>query len=148
MASLHQPDAAAPGDRMDSPAGSENPDGRAIPTLRLRIAVWDVVCTAAIYTALIVLLTTTGWVSRLFDFADNVCPPDSCAPVPYGINFYIVPVMWAGIGGAIAAGVVGPLVSLLKGWYMSFWPTIAIAVLTLTSVAGYALTGFSERYWH
>lgn len=43
---------------------------------------------------------------------------------------------------------IGPLVSMVKGWYMSFWPIIAIAVITVTSVIGYALTGFSETYWH
>lgn len=61
---------------------------------------------------------------------------------------YIYPVMWGGIGAAIATAVIGPFVSMLKGWYMSFWPIISIAVITVTSIAGYAIAGFSERYWH
>lgn len=60
----------------------------------------------------------------------------------------IYPVMWGGIGAAIATAVIGPFVSMLKGWYMSFWPIISIAVITVTSIAGYAIAGFSERYWH
>lgn len=68
--------------------------------------------------------------------------------MPFAVNYYIYPVMWGGIGAAVAAAVIGPLVSMVKGWYMSFWPIIAIAVITVTSVIGYALTGFSETYWH
>lgn len=116
--------------------------------LRLRIAIWDVAGAVAIYTVLIGLLAATSWTSQLFGFAENVCPPDSCAPVPYGINFYILPVLWGGIGAAIAAGGLGPLISLAKGWYVSFWPVIAMAILISTSIIGYAMTGFSERYWH
>ncbi len=44
-----------------------------------------------------------------------------------------------GIGAAIATAVIGPFVSMLKGWYMSFWPIISIAVITVTSIAGYAI---------
>ncbi|OSC41348.1 hypothetical protein B8W66_09255 [Mycobacterium decipiens] len=94
------------------------------------------------------MVTMTSWPAQLFAFTENVCPPDDCPPVPFGINYYIYPVVWGGIGAAIAAAVIGPFVSMLKGWYMSFWPIISIAVITLTSVAGYAMTGFSERYWH
>ena len=53
-----------------------------------------------------------------------------------------------GIGAAITAAVIGPFVSMLRGWYMCFWPFVSIAVVTITSVGGYALVGFSERYWH
>jgi hypothetical protein len=67
--------------------------------------------------------------------------------VPFGIDFYIRPVVWGGIGAAIAAAGIGPFVSLLKGWYMSFWPVLALAVIMVSSVAGSMLTIFSERYW-
>jgi hypothetical protein len=55
--------------------------------------------------------------------------------------------VWGGIGAAIAAAGIGPFVSLLKGWYMSFWPVLALAVLMVSSVAGFILTTYSERYW-
>lgn len=99
------------------------------------------------FGVLVVLVSMTSWPTRLFAFADHVCLSDDCPPVPYGVNYYIYPVMWGGIGAAVAAAVLGPFVSMVKGWYMSFWPIITIAVITLTSVAGYAMTGFSERYW-
>ena len=52
------------------------------------------------------------------------------------------------MGAAVAAALLGPLVSLLKGWYLSFWPALAIALVLLASVAGSALTDFSSTYWH
>ncbi|QUR69714.1 hypothetical protein F6B93_09920 [Mycobacterium spongiae] len=94
------------------------------------------------------MVTMTSWASRLFAFTERICPPETCLPVPFGVDYWIYPVMWGGIGVAVAAAVVGPFVSMLRGWYMSFWPIGAIAVITLTSVAGYAMTGFSEQYWH
>ncbi len=153
MASPHQPDQPEtalehhpePADLSDSPVA---PDEDHPPVLRLRLAIWDVICTIAMLTALVILVTTTSWPARLFAFTDQVCPPDTCAPVPYGIDLYIYPVMWGGIGAAISAAGVGPFVSLLKGWYMSFWPVLAVAIITLTSIAGYALTAYSARYWH
>ena len=53
-----------------------------------------------------------------------------------------------GIGAAVAAALLGPLVSLLKGWYLSFWPLLAIALVLFASGAGGALTDFSSKYWH
>jgi len=38
-------------------------------------------------------------------------------------------------------------VSLLKGWYMSFWPVLSLALLMVASMAGSILTTFSARYW-
>ena len=76
-----------------------------------------------------------------------MCEGDTCGPVPFGVDYYIHPVVWGGIGAAIAAAVIGPFVSLLKGWYMSFWPVLALAILMVSSVAGFMLTTFSERYW-
>ncbi|MCV6985839.1 hypothetical protein H7H78_10470 [Mycobacterium shinjukuense] len=144
MAPTNQPDDTHPGTASPSvPDGSEGPR-----VIRLRIAPWDVVCTVAILGVLLVMVAMTSWPSRLFAFTESVCPPDSCQPVPFGVNYYIYPVMWGGIGAAVAAAVIGPFVSMVRGWYMSFWPIIAIGVITLTSVAGYAMTGFSERYWH
>ena len=72
----------------------------------------------------------------------------SCASAPFGIDFYIYPVVWGGIGAAVAAALLGPLVSLLKGWYLSFWPLLAITLVLLASAAGSALTDFSSSYWH
>ncbi|MBY0387138.1 MAG: hypothetical protein K2X56_03230 [Mycobacterium pseudokansasii] len=123
-------------------------DPQAPRVLKLRIVPWDVVSTVAVSALLLYLVTATSWPSRLFAFTDNVCLTEDCPPVPYGANYYIYPVMWGGIGAAIAAAVIGPFVSMVKGWYMSFWPIIAVGVITITSVLGYALAGFSERFWH
>jgi hypothetical protein len=156
MASPHQPDDPHSSDPTASPPapnGSDdsNPSGHshhAAPrVLRLRIAAWDVVCTVALLALLVVLATATNWPTRLFGFLANVCEGETCGPVPYGIDLYIRPVVWGGIGAAIAAAAIGPVVSLLKGWYMSFWPVLALAVILFSSVAGSMLTIFSERYW-
>lgn len=115
---------------------------------RVRVAVWDVICTVAIWTVLFIIATTTSWPSRLFGFVADVCPADGCPPVPFGIDLWIYPVVWGGLGAAVAAAIIGPCVSLVKGWNMFFWPILAIAVVVLSAVAGSALTAFSARYWH
>lgn len=135
---------ASPNHREDDPGSTP----AAPRIIKLRIVPWDVISTVAGLGVLLVLVTATSWPSRLFAFTDNVCLTEDCPPVPYGANYYIYPVMWGGIGAAIASAVIGPFVSMVKGWYMSFWPIIAVGVITVTSVLGYALAGFSERYWH
>ena len=145
-----QPDDPNPGNRTASPPAPDSSDqsGHEAPrVLRLRIAAWDVICTVALLTLLVLLATTTTWPTRLFGFLANVCEGETCGPVPFGIDFYIHPVVWGGIGAAIAAAGIGPFVSLLKGWYMSFWPVLALAIIVVSSVAGSMLTTFSERYW-
>jgi hypothetical protein len=118
------------------------------PVLRLRLVPWDVTCAIALLAALLFAATATDWGSRLFGFLKDVCTGDDCPPVPYGVDFYIFPLVWGGIGAAIAAAVVGPVVSLLKGWYLYFWPLLAIAIILVSSVAGSALTGYCSQYWH
>jgi hypothetical protein len=118
------------------------------PVLRLRLVPWDVTCAIALLAALLLAATATDWGSRLFGFLKDVCTGDDCPPVPYGVDFYIYPLVWGGIGAAIAAAVVGPVVSLLKGWYLYFWPLLAIAIVLVSSVAGSALTGYCSQYWH
>jgi hypothetical protein len=156
MASPRQPDDPHSSDPVTSPPapdGSDNfdqsghSDHEAPRVLRLRIAAWDVVCTVVLLVLLIFLATATNWPNRLFGFLANVCEGETCGPVPYGVDLYIRPVVWGGIGAAIAAAGIGPFVSLLKGWYMSFWPVVALAVILVSSVAGSMLTIFSERYW-
>ena len=139
-----------PDDRADTEPVPDNADDidREPRVITLRINAWDVVCTCGLLTTLFVLTTMTSWPKRLFGFAKDACPDGSCGLVPFGVDQYIFPVMWGGIGAAIAAAVIGPFVSLVKGWYMYFWPIIAAFILMLSSVAGYALTTFSERYWH
>ncbi len=90
----------------------------------------------------------TDWESQLFSFLKDVCAGDDCPPVPYGVDFYIDPVVCGGIGAAIAAALIGPVVSLLKGWYLSFWPLLAIALAVLSSVIGSMLTTSCGQYWH
>jgi hypothetical protein len=138
MAQPHHPHTSSAG----SPGETPQP-----PPLRVRVAGWDVICTAAILTALVAVAATTSWPSRLFGFIAHVCADDSCAPVPFGIDLWIYPVVWGGIGAGIAAAVIGPVVSVLKGWHLFFWPILAIAIVILSSVAGSMMTVFSEHYW-
>lgn len=135
---------AAPQQFDDPPIGDHSP----APVLRLRLVRWDVACTLTLLAVLLVAATATDWGSRLFSFLKDVCTGDDCPPVPYGVDFYIYPLVWGGIGAAIAAAVVGPLVSLLKGWYLSFWPLLAIAMIMLSSLAGSILTSYCSQYWH
>jgi hypothetical protein len=117
------------------------------PTLRLRVAPWDLICTIALIAMLLYLATATTWPTRLFGFLKDVCVGDTCGLVPFGVDMYIYPLAWGGIGAAIAAAGIGPFVSLLKGWYMSFWPVLSLALVMVASVAGSILTTFSARYW-
>jgi hypothetical protein len=117
------------------------------PTLRLRVAPWDLICTIVLTGLLLYLATATVWPQRLFGFLRDVCTGESCGPVPFGVDMYIYPVTWGGIGGALAAAGIGPFVSLLRGWYMSFWPVLSLALVIVASVAGGILTVFSARYW-
>ena len=65
-----------------------------------------------------------------------------------GLDMYIYPVVWGGIGAAVAAAGIGPFVSLLKGWYMSFWPVLSLAIIMVSSVAGdFADHVQRNRYW-
>jgi hypothetical protein len=148
MPSPHQPDDTDAGDRTDSTPVSDDSAERRPQVLKLRIVPWDVICTLAGLGVLLIVVSMTSWPERLFAFSDSVCTEEDCAPVPYGINYYIFPVMWGGIGAAVSAAVLGPFVSMLKGWFMSFWPVLSVAILTLTSILGYALTGYSSTYWH
>jgi hypothetical protein len=171
MASPHQPDGPHRDDRADSsvlpydaddspPASADLDDFRPVPyvvdlppepktrVIRLRVAVWDLIATITLLTLLVVLATATSWPERLFGFLADVCTDETCGLVPYGIDMYIYPVVWGGIGAAVAAAAIGPFVSLLKGWYMSFWPVLALAILMASSVTGSLITMFSQRYWH
>ena len=130
--------------QFDDPSKRDSPP----PVLRLRLVPWDVTCAIALLAALLLAATATDWGSRLFGFLKDVCTGDDCPPVPYGVDFYIYPLVWGGIGAAIAAAVVGPVVSLLKGWYLYFWPLLAIAIVVLSSAAGYELTAYCSQYWH
>ena len=143
MTRKHQADEVPfPGDPADSPpsgpmlADAERSDSGQLRVLRLRLAPWDVVCTIVLTTLLVVLATTTDWPSRLFGFLADVCTEDTCAPAPFGIDFYIFPVVWGGVGAAFAAVIIGPFVSLVKGWYMSFWPVLALALVIGAAVTG------------
>lgn len=131
------------------PTGSDDPNEYQgpRPVLRLRVAKWDVLCTVALVALLLTLATATDWPTRLYGFMSKVCTGDDCGAVPFGIDFYIRPLVWGGVGAAIAAAGIGPFVSLLKGWYMSFWPVLSLAIVMVSSVAGSILTVFSSRYW-
>lgn len=137
---------------MDSPQQFDDPspsshDDSPPRLLRLRLIPWDVVSLLVLLTLLVVLAFGTDWYSRLFGFLKDVCVGD-CPPAPFGVDFYIYPVVWGGIGAAVAAVLLGPLVSLLKGWYLSFWPLLAIVLILVAAGAGAALTDFSSSYWH
>jgi hypothetical protein len=138
MASTQRPVGPSPGDHAPSPP----------PVLRLRLVPWDVTCAVALLAALLFAVIATDWGSRLFGFLKDVCTGDECAPAPFGVDFYIYPLVWGGIGAAVAAAVIGPVVSLLRGWYLSVWPLLAIGMILLTAVAGSVLTSFCSQYWH
>jgi len=129
---------------MVTPPQSESPP----PVLRLRLIPWDVCSLLALSALLVFIVVATDWYSTLFGFLKDVCTGDDCPPVPLGVDFYIYPVVWGGIGAAIAAALIGPLVSLLKGWYLAFWPLLAIAIVLVCSAAGSLLTSYSSSYWH
>jgi len=118
------------------------------PPRRVRVSGWDAICTVATLTVLIVVVTATSWPSRLFGFVAHVCADEDCPPVPFGVDLWIYPVVWGGVGAGVAAAVIGPVVSLVRGWRMFFWPILAVAVVVLSAVAGGVITVFSERYWH
>lgn len=157
MATPQQPDSAVPNPeagRAPGPGWSRDShyplleyDDEAPRVLRVRVAPWDIICTVALLVLLAVLATATTWPTRLFGFLANVCEDETCGPVPYGLDLYIHPVVWGGIGAAMTAAIIGPVVSLLKGWYMSLWPVLALALVMASSIAGSLLTMFSERYW-
>ena len=141
-------DEPAPSERAAAPVPDHIGEAPRMRVLRLRIAGWDVVATLLLWGSLLIAATMTNWPSRLFGFTANICDEDTCGAVPFGIDYYIHPLVWGGIGAAIAATVLGPFVSMLKGWYMSFWPALAVGVLLVTSVAGSIITAFSQPYWH
>jgi hypothetical protein len=126
------------------PQQSESPP----PVLRLRLVPWDVCSLIALLALLVFIVFATDWYSTLFGFTKDVCTGDDCAPVPFGVDFYIFPVVWGGIGAAVAAALIGPVVSLLKGWYLSFWPLLSIAIVVICSVAGSMLTAYAGTYWN
>jgi hypothetical protein len=161
MASPHQPHDPSPAHHTDSPpVPADSDDFRPVPyvsdlppqekpqVIRVRVAPWDLVATITLTAMLVVLATATSWPSKLYGFLGDVCMDETCGPVPLGVDLYIYPVVWGGIGAAVAAAGIGPFISLLKGWYMSFWPVLSLAVLMVSSVAGSILTIFSTRYWH
>jgi hypothetical protein len=139
---------AGSGPVTKAPVALDYPDTRPPRVLRLRLVPWDVVFTLVLLAVLAFFVTMTSWPTRLFAYTDNLCVTEDCLPVPFGVNYYIYPLTWGGIGAATTAAVIGPFVSMFRGWYMCFWPFVSIAVVTITSVGGYALVGFSERYWH
>ncbi len=150
MSSPHLPDDPDPGHHtasLPAPDESDQSGHQAPRVLRVRAAAWDLVCTVTLLILLVFLATATTWPTRLFGFLANVCEGETCGPVPYGLDLYIRPVVWGGIGAAVAAAGIGPFVSLLKGWYMSFWPVLALTILMVSSVVGSMLTTFSGRYW-
>ena len=126
----------------------QDSDQQAQRIIRLRVVPWDAVCTVTLSALLVFMATATGWPAKLFGFLSNECTEDTCGQVPFGIALYIQPLVWGGIGAAVAAAVLGPIVSLLKGWYMSFWPVLALALVMVSSVTGSLLTAFSQRYLH
>ena len=137
MDSPQQFDEPSPTDHVDSPPR----------LLRLRLVPWDVMSLAVLLVLIAVIAFGTDWYARLFGFLKDTCVGD-CPPAPFGLDFYIYPVVWGGLGAAVAAVLLGPLVSLLKGWYLSFWPLLAIALVLFASGAGAAMTEFSSKYWH
>jgi hypothetical protein len=127
-------------------AASDVDDER--PVLVLRLNPLDVFLTLALLTTIFVLATNTSWPHRMYAYLSEVCNDEECGQVPFGVNYYIYPVTWGGVGAALTAAVIGPFVSLIKGWRMYYWPIMAAAIVMVSSLAGFALTTFSQRFWH
>ncbi len=116
------------------------------PVRRSAVATWDVICTAVAWSVLVMAALAAGWVSLFFAFATDSCSGD-CPPVPYGIDNWIYPVTWGGIAVALLMGTLGPLISISRRWYMVIWPLVALVIVIVSIVAGFAMTAFSARYW-
>jgi hypothetical protein len=151
----HRGDSPPPPQKPDDSAdfrpvsyGANDSEEQKPHVIRFRVAPWDLIATITLVVLLVVLATATTWPARLYGFLGEVCSDETCGLVPLGVDMYIYPVVWGGIGAAIAAAGIGPFVSLLKGWYMSFWPVLALAIIMVSSVIGDSLTMFSTRYWH
>jgi hypothetical protein len=117
------------------------------PVRTNRVATWDVICTAVAWSVLFMAAAAATWVSLFFAFATDSCSGD-CPPVPYGIDNLIYPVTWGGIAVALIMATFGPVVSIWRRWYMFVWPTVALGIVIVSIVAGFAMTAFSARYWH
>ncbi len=117
------------------------------PVRRSRVATWDVICTAVAWSVLVMAAVAATWISLFFAFATDSCSGD-CPPVPYGIDNLIYPVTWGGIALALIMATFGPVVSLWRRWYMFVWPIVALGIVIVSIVAGFAMTSFSARYWH
>jgi succinate-acetate transporter protein len=39
------------------------------------------------------------------------------------------------------------VVSILKGWYLCFWPVLTLALIVGSAMVASALTVFSQPYW-
>lgn len=137
-----------PAEFQPMPYGANDSGNEKSHVLRLKVAPWDLIATITLVTLLVVLATATTWPTRLYGFLGEVCTDETCGLVPFQVDMYIYPIVWGGIGAAIAAAGIGPFVSLLKGWYMSFWPVLSLAIIMVSSVVGDSLTVFSARYWH
>lgn len=138
----------ARGEPSQDGSAQDGPTQDETKIIRLRLVPWDVITMFVLLALMIVAVTMTSWPTRLFAFTENVCQGEDCAPVPFGVNYYIYPAVWGGIGAAGTAALLGPFVSLVKGWFMCFWPIVAVGVLSLASVLGRALTDFSNTFAH
>ncbi|OBI91311.1 hypothetical protein [Mycobacterium asiaticum] len=139
----------APEESPDTHTEAEqSADKSELRIIRLRLVPWDVITMLVLLALLITAVTMTSWPTRLFAFTETVCQGEECGMVPFGVDYYIYPLVWGGVGAAATAALLGPIVSLVKGWFMSFWPIVSVGVLSLASVVGRALTDFSSNYWH
>ncbi len=98
------------------------------------------------YVALLVLLAVlafgTNWYARLFGFLKDVCIGE-CPPAPFGVDFYIYPLVWGGIGAAVAAALRRAAGVAAEGLVSVLLAALAIVLVLFASAAGTALTDFS-----
>lgn len=103
-----------------------------------RVAVWDVICTVAVWVVLVILAVTAAWLSSLPGFAADMCRTDNCPPL--GLDDLFYPVTRGGTVAAFVVAVIGPFVSLRRRHSMFIWPVLAVGILIVSYVAGYAMT--------
>lgn len=115
---------------------------------RGRANVWDVISTVAVSIVLVIGAGMAAWMSLYFGQTRQMCHTDGCPAIPLGRGEWFYPVTWGGTLGAFVIAAIGPFVSLRWHRPMWIWPVIAIVIVIASYIAGYAMTGFGERYSH
>lgn len=111
-----------------------------------RVNVWDVISTVAVSIVLVIGAGMAAWMSLYFGHARQMCATEGCPAIPVGNGDWFYPVTWGGTLGAFVIAAIGPFFSLRWRRPMWIWPVIAIGIIVVSYVVGFAVTGFGEGY--